>query len=119
MIARTFSSRSIGHDCAANRRAPVTGWLKIVRGAWNGMVECNRLFTPASGRPASPAAVFNASPGTLAIACSNPVSGRGSATFAGSAYVAGIPVRVGSVVRVSCIHRSAVTPSIIEWWILL
>jgi hypothetical protein len=82
VIARTFSSRSIGQDCAANRRAPVIDWLKIVRGAWNGVVACNRLFNPtgvnparsASTRPAPPAACAAPAmvrPGTRPTAASN------------------------------------------------
>src|SRR3954466_5160619 len=32
----TARMRSIDHDCAANRRAPVIGTLSMLRGAWPG-----------------------------------------------------------------------------------
>ncbi len=135
MAVLMLSNRSIGHDWAANRRAALTGTLRMLRGAVNadadGSVRARSTLRAASGDSptaspttrATPTAAFptpaTARPAPTASACTErplpddgPTRPRG---VTGSAYVSGIPVRSGSVVSVDCSKRSALTPSIIAW----
>ena len=121
-------SRSTGQSSAANRRAPVIDWLKIVRGAWKETAEVwlrtplERVRTSAPGMPAAsaatPSAVRKAATGT-----SGSVVGASSTGLRWGrecrAQGASMPRSSGSVVRTLCIRRIAEMPSTRAWWIFV